>query len=58
MTDLWPLAQATAAATVAWVIADRLVHHHEPFFAPIAALVALNTSFGERGLNALRYCRG
>jgi Fusaric acid resistance protein-like len=56
--DLWLLLQSTAAATVAWVIARRVVHHHEPFFAPIAALVSLNTSLGERGLNALRLLQG
>src|SRR6478672_11244427 len=56
--DVWRLMQATAAATVAWVIARRVIHHHEPFFAPIAALVSLNTSLGERGLNALRLLEG
>jgi hypothetical protein len=56
--DVWPLVQSTAAATVAWVIANHVVHHHEPFFAPIAALVSLNTSLGERGLNALRLLQG
>jgi hypothetical protein len=56
--DVWPLAQATAAATVAWVLAKHVVHHPDPFFAPIAALVSLNTSFGERGLNALRLLTG
>jgi len=56
--DLWPLVQTTAAATVAWVIARRLVDHHEPFFAPIAALVSLNTPLGERGLQALRLLQG
>jgi hypothetical protein len=56
--DLWPLAQATAAATVAWVIARHVVDHPEPFFAPISALVSLNTSLGERGLNALRLLQG
>ena len=56
--DLWPLVQATAAATVAWWIAKHVVHHREPFFAPIAALVSLNTSLGERGLNALRLLGG
>ena len=55
---LWPLLQATAAATAAWALASHVVHHHEPFFAPIAALVSLNTSFGERGLNALRLVQG
>jgi uncharacterized membrane protein YgaE (UPF0421/DUF939 family) len=56
--NLWPLLQATLAATAAWVIAKHVVHHHDPFFAPIAALVSLNTSFGERGLNALRLLEG
>jgi hypothetical protein len=56
--DVWPLLQATAAATVAWVIARHVVHHREPFFAPISALVSLNTSLGERGLNALRLLLG
>jgi len=58
LEDLWPLLQATAAATSAWLIARHVVDHHEPFFAPIAALVSLNTSLGERGLNALRLLQG
>jgi hypothetical protein len=58
MADLWPLLQGTAAATAAWVLATHVVHHHDPFFAPIAALVSLNTPFGERGLNALRLLVG
>jgi uncharacterized membrane protein YgaE (UPF0421/DUF939 family) len=56
--DAWPLLQATAAATVAWVIARYGFDHSEPFFAPIAALVALNTVLGERGLNAMRLLQG
>jgi hypothetical protein len=56
--DLWPLLQTTAAATTAWLIAKRVVNHHEPFFAPISALVSLNRPLGERGLNALRLLQG
>ena len=56
--DAWPLIQGTAAATAAWVIARYVLDHEEPFFAPIAALVALNTSLGERGLNAVRLLEG
>jgi uncharacterized membrane protein YgaE (UPF0421/DUF939 family) len=52
------LVQGTAAAVSAWVLAKYLVNHHDPFFAPIAALVALNTVLGERGLNALRLLQG
>jgi len=50
--------QGTAAATAAWVIAERVVSHDEPFFAPIAAVVALNASLGERGRNAVRLLLG
>jgi uncharacterized membrane protein YgaE (UPF0421/DUF939 family) len=46
--------QGTLAATVAWVIAEHVVGDHDPFFAPIAAFVALNAAVGERGLNAVR----
>jgi hypothetical protein len=56
--DVWQLLQTTAAATAAWLIATHVVDHREPFFAPIAALVSLNTSLGERGLNALRLVQG
>jgi hypothetical protein len=58
IADLWPLLQATAAATAAWLIATHVVDHRQPFFAPISALVSLNTSLGERGLNALRLLQG
>ena len=56
--DAWPLLQGTAAATAAWLIARYVFDHPEPFFAPIAAFVALNTALGERGLNALRLLQG
>ncbi|MBB5490758.1 FUSC family protein [Nocardiopsis metallicus] len=49
---------AVIAATLAWAIAGGLVHDHSPFFAPIAAVIALNASGGERGANALRLLTG
>ena len=58
VADAWPLLQGTAAATAAWVLAKYVFDHPQPFFAPIAALIALNTSLGERGLNALRLLQG
>jgi uncharacterized membrane protein YgaE (UPF0421/DUF939 family) len=58
VADAWPLLQGAGAATAAWLIAKYILDHPEPFFAPIAALVALNTSLGERGLNALRLLQG
>jgi hypothetical protein len=50
--------QGTLAATAAWVIAEHVVGNHEPFFAPIAAVVALNASLGERGRNGVRLLLG
>jgi hypothetical protein len=56
--DTWLVLQGTLAATLAWVIASRVVGNHEPFFAPIAAFVALNAARGERGRNAVRLLFG
>lgn len=40
--------QCALAAGVAWLIASDLLQHEAPFFAPIAAVVALGTSYGQR----------
>jgi hypothetical protein len=53
-----PLAQLTAAATAAWVIALQIGRHDDPFFAPISAVVALSSPLGERGSNAIRLVSG
>ncbi|MBE3002249.1 FUSC family protein [Nocardiopsis sp. HNM0947] len=50
--------QCAFAATAAWVIAGGLIDDHSPFFAPIAAVIALNTVGGERGTNAVRMLLG
>lgn len=52
------LLQATAAAIAAWLFARYVLDHPEPFFAPVAAVIALNTTLGERGLNAVRFLQG
>jgi hypothetical protein len=57
-SDVWPLLQSAAAATVAWVIASQLGEDRVPFFAPMAAVIAMNIERGERGLNALRLLSG
>jgi Fusaric acid resistance protein-like len=56
--NAWPLLQSTLAATAAWVLANWLGDHRDPFFAPMAAVVALNASRGERGSNAVRLLVG
>ncbi len=57
-TEGWVLLQQAAAATVAWILAVHFVDHRLPFFAPIAAVVALNAPLGERGGNAVRLLQG
>jgi uncharacterized membrane protein YgaE (UPF0421/DUF939 family) len=42
------IAQCAIAAGVAWTLATDVFHHPTPFFAPIAAVVSLGTSYGQR----------
>ena len=44
----WQIAQCALAAGVAWLIAADVLGHPTPFFAPVAAVVALGTSYGQR----------
>lgn len=44
----WQVGQCAAAAGVAWFIAADVFGHTTPFFAPIAAVVSLGTSYGQR----------
>jgi uncharacterized membrane protein YgaE (UPF0421/DUF939 family) len=44
----WQIAQCAIAAGVAWFVASDLLGHPTPFFAPVAAVVALGTSYGQR----------
>ena len=44
----WHIGQAAVAAALAWVIAKDVLGHDTPFFAPIAAVVCLGTTYGQR----------
>ncbi len=44
----WQIGQCALAAGVAYFIAAELLGHPTPFFAPIAAVVSLGTSYGQR----------
>lgn len=44
----WHIVQAAVAAGVAWFLAADVLGHETPFFAPIAAVVSLGTSYGQR----------
>ncbi len=53
-----PIAEATAVATVAWVISTRLVGHPQPFFAPAAGLIVVGQARGQRAPRALEVVLG
>jgi uncharacterized membrane protein YgaE (UPF0421/DUF939 family) len=40
----WPVVHAAVAAASAWWVAHDVLGHSQPFFAPIAATIALSTS--------------
>ncbi|MBZ5734447.1 FUSC family protein [Nocardioides sp. TRM66260-LWL] len=44
----WAVVQCAVAAGTAWFVARHLLGHPLPFFAPIAAVVSLGTSYGQR----------
>jgi uncharacterized membrane protein YgaE (UPF0421/DUF939 family) len=44
----WMIGQCAVAAGVAWLVATEVFGHPSPFFAPVAAVVCLGTSYGQR----------
>jgi hypothetical protein len=54
--DAWSLLQKTAAAALVWVIAKFVFDHSEPFFPPVAAVVALGLA-DLRGADLPAYAR-
>jgi uncharacterized membrane protein YgaE (UPF0421/DUF939 family) len=55
---LWPAAQASVAAGLAWLFAHDVLGHAQPFFAPIAAAISLSTSGVRRGRRILQMVAG
>ena len=43
-----PILQCATAAGAAWFVANDLIGHTRPFFAPIAAVISLGISLGSR----------
>ncbi|GMA39878.1 hypothetical protein GCM10025883_19230 [Mobilicoccus caccae] len=52
------LAQIAISAALAWFIARDVLGHPQPFFAPVAAVVALGLSFGQRLERAIQIVFG
>jgi uncharacterized membrane protein YgaE (UPF0421/DUF939 family) len=44
----WHIGQCAIAAAIAYLVAKDVLGHDTPFFAPIAAVVSLGTSYGQR----------
>jgi uncharacterized membrane protein YgaE (UPF0421/DUF939 family) len=44
----WHIGQCAVAAALAWYVAHDLLGHDRPFFAPMAAVICLGTSYGQR----------
>ncbi|MDJ1131304.1 FUSC family protein [Streptomyces iconiensis] len=57
-SSMWPVLQQTIAAALSWWLAGHVIEHHQPIFAPITTIVALNTTRGGRGTNAVRFVLG
>ena len=55
---LWPIAQTAGAAVVAWYLAVLLLDAERPLFAPIAAVIALSATHGQRGRQAAELVGG
>jgi uncharacterized membrane protein YgaE (UPF0421/DUF939 family) len=57
-TTLGRISQAALAAGLAWELALQIPGHKQPFFAPIAAVIALGAERGRRGRQAVELMLG
>ena len=57
-TSVWPVLQAAIAASLAYFLADVVVGHGQPFFAPIAAVICLGVTLGQRNRRAIELVIG
>lgn len=55
---VWPIAQTAVAAGLSWVVASELLGHPRPFFAPVAAIIALGVMRGQRARRAFELLFG
>lgn len=56
--SVWPVAQSAAAAGLAFFVAQILLGHERPFFAPIAAVICLSVTLGRRTRRAVELVIG
>jgi uncharacterized membrane protein YgaE (UPF0421/DUF939 family) len=46
------MVQSSIAAALAWLVATEVLGHRAPFFAPVAAIIAVGQSYHQRGRRA------
>ena len=57
-TAAWPLVQIAVAAALAWLLATKVLGHEDAYFAPVAAIIALATTRGQRVRQSLEMMLG
>lgn len=55
---LWPITQTSVAAALAWYVTHDVLHHPQPFFAPISAVVCMSASNVLRSRRAMQMVIG
>ena len=56
--NLLPVGQTATAAALAWLLANSVLGHQNPVFAPIAAIVSLGATRGQRAQRAIELILG
>ena len=56
--NLLPVVQTASAAALAWLLANSVLGHQNPVFAPIAAIVSLGATRGQRAQRAIELILG
>lgn len=56
--NLLPVVQTAGAAALAWLLANSVLGHQNPVFAPIAAIVSLGATRGQRAQRAIELILG
>ena len=54
----WPILQTAAAAVGSWYLAKLLLPTEQPVFAPIAAVIAVGATYGQRSERAIELIGG
>src|SRR5690348_6757825 len=56
--NLLPVLQTAGAAALAWLFANSVLGHENPIFAPVAAIVSLGATRGQRAQRAIELILG